>query len=707
MRRFFFTLLLYILPLLSAFSQKPDFNKMSPFVRKVASRQYDKEWRAKGNKTEKHKEKALVAFVRTNDVNALTSSDCVILASFDDIHIVKIPLRNLNALSILPEIKRIEAGRLSHLALDTTRIISNAREVNSESLDGNILTFSGYTGKNVIVGVEDICFDLTHPTFWSVDGQRYRIKALWDQMAKRDGNDGTLAVGRQFVDEESLLDYKRTADYRFDFHGTHTSAIAAGSGWNGSYSSSYVGIAPDADICLVCNFCGENHEVIDEEDQDLYTDAMDILGFKYIFDYAESQGKPCVINFSEGRYEDFYGETMYYETIEKLLGPGRILCASAGNDGSNNTYLKKSSYDQSVSTFIKAWGGRNTIFMCSDDEFVFTLDFFTSSGQKEQRTYSFDEVLKAQDQMRLDTITVNNSKYALTLCIYPSGLNPQEWGIEFYLDRVGGGRLGYDVPIMLTLEGKNVDIEAHSVVGELFANKTLCPQSVAAVPGHNIIFPASTKNVICVGSTSYPRTLNDFRGNPIEFGFLTNDKRSGFSSMGPTIQGFTKPDVVAPGENVISAMSSYYLESRPEEAAVSPDIERFQHDGRTYAWTVASGTSMSAPVVTGVIALWLEACPTLTPTQILDVIAKTSRREEGVDYPNNRMGWGEINAKAGLSYVLSEYTGITDVAFDNAIKHEKQRSYYDINGRKLQSVEGKRGLFLAVDEYGSVKKIIR
>ncbi len=177
--------------------------------------------------------------------------------------------------------------------------------------------------------------------------------------------------------------------------------------------------------------------------------------------------------------------------------------------------------------------------------------------------------------------------------------------------------------------------------------------------------------------------------------------------MGPTIQGFTKPDVVAPGENVISAMSSYYLESRPEEAAVNPDIERFQHDGRTYAWTVASGTSMSAPVVTGVIALWLEACPTLTPTQILDVIAKTSRREEGVDYPNNRMGWGEINAKAGLSYVLSEYTGITDVAFDNAIKHEKQRSYYDINGRKLQSVEGKRGLFLAVDEYGSVKKIIR
>ena len=177
--------------------------------------------------------------------------------------------------------------------------------------------------------------------------------------------------------------------------------------------------------------------------------------------------------------------------------------------------------------------------------------------------------------------------------------------------------------------------------------------------------------------------------------------------MGPTIQGFTKPDVMAPGENIISAMSSFYLESNPDNAAVSPDKERFQHDGRTYAWTVTSGTSMSAPVVTGVIALWLEACPTLSPSQILDVIAKTSHREEGVDYPNNRMGWGEIDAKAGLSYVLSKYTGITNVALDRVIRQGNQRCYYDINGRKLQSVDGMRGVFLAVDEYGMVRKVIR
>lgn len=708
MRRILFTLLLYILPIVSAFSQKPDFLKMSPFVRKVASRQYDKEWRAKGRKTERRNDKAIVAFVRTDDANVLTSSDCAILASFDDIHIAKIPLRNLNALSLLPEIKRIEAGKSCHLTLDTTRIIARAHEVNRQHLDGNTLTFCGYSGKNVIVGVEDICFDLTHPTFWSADGKRYRIKALWDQIAKKDDNDGSLAVGRQFMDEESLLEYKRTADYKYDFHGTHTAAIAAGSGWNGSSPSPFVGIAPDADLCLVCNFSGDNNEVVDEEDVELYTDAMDILGFKYIFDYAESQGKPCVINFSEGRYEDYYGETMYYETVEKLLGPGRILCASAGNDGANKTYLKKSLSDKSVCTFIKAWGGRNNIFMRSDGELAFTLDFLPYSGQKEKRTYHFDDVLKAADQMLLDTISVGNDrKYFLCLCIYPSGLNAKEWGVEFYLDRIGGGTLGYDVPVMLTLEGENIDIEAHSVLGELCANKTLSPESVSAVPGHNILFPASAKNVISVGSTSYPRTLTDFRGYPIEYNYLTDDRRSGFSSMGPTIQGFTKPDVMAPGENIISAMSSFYLESDPDNAAVSPDKERFQHDGRKYAWTVTSGTSMSAPVVTGVIALWLEACPTLTPSQILDVIAKTSHREEGVDYPNNRMGWGEIDAKAGLSYVLSEYTGITNVALDRVIRQGNQRCYYDINGRKLQSVDGKHGVFLAVDEYGVVRKVIR
>ena len=116
---------------------------------------------------------------------------------------------------------------------------------------------------------------------------------------------------------------------------------------------------------------------------------------------------------------------------------------------------------------------------------------------------------------------------------------------------------------------------------------------------------------------------------------------------------------------------------------------------------------MSTPVVTGVIALWLDACPTLTPEQVLQVIQNTSQRKPGMDYPNNDYGWGEIDAKAGLDYVLSEYCGITDVALREDVRSGKVKYYYDINGRRIRSVEGLRGIFFAVDERGVVRKVIR
>ena len=58
------------------------------------------------------------------------------------------------------------------------------------------------------------------------------------------------------------------------------------------------------------------------------------LVFKYIFDYAERMHQPCVINFSEGSSQDFHGyDQLYYELLAKLIGPGRIIVSSAGNDG--------------------------------------------------------------------------------------------------------------------------------------------------------------------------------------------------------------------------------------------------------------------------------------------------------------------------------------------------------------------------------------
>ncbi len=688
------------------YAQKADFSKMSPLIRQMAVSARVNETKAKSVERTRQDEKGVVAFVRCDGTDVIEREGCTIYATFDDIHIVRIPLSRIGTLSLLPEIKRIEAGKSCRIMVDTTRFIVNADKVHEGRGVGGSLNSKRFTGRNVIIGVQDICFDLTHPTFWSSGGKEYRIKALWDQLAQREEGHSALPVGKEIVGKENLFAYRHSADWSIDFHGTHTSAIAGGSGWNGRIDSPYKGIAPDADLCLVCNYSGDNKEVVDEEDLDLYTDATDILGFKYIFDYAERQGKPCVINFSEGRVEDFYGETMYYEAVEKLLGPGRILCASAGNLGSCKTYLHKNAGEDRLSTFIYAWGGMSEIFMRADREYRLSLDFIYGNGEKHTQTYSFEDVMQAEDETINDTIEVKGREYQIVYCVYPSGLNENEWGAELYLTKLGGGSIGSEPYVMLSFDSGEADIEVYSIIGELKSNTALCPESRTAETGHLIFFPSASKNVISVGSVTYSRTLNDYKGMPITFSSDSEGEKSYFSCMGPTIQGFVKPDVVAPGENIISAKSTFYHTEHPDDNPHA-DVERFEYDGCTYAWTALSGTSMSTPVVTGVIALWLQACPTLTPEKVIDVFSHTSRRRPDMTYPNNMYGWGEIDAEAGLEYILSEYCGITETESSRQRIQQGAMRYYDANGRRIRSIEGLHGLFIAISENGAVTKIVR
>ena len=91
--------------------------------------------------------------------------------------------------------------------------------------------------------------------------------------------------------------------------------------------------------------------------------------------------------------------------------------------------------------------------------------------------------------------------------------------------------------------------------------------------------------------------------------FVTNSKgrgqRTDYSAVGPTLDGRTKPDVMAPGTNIISSYSSYYMEANPDARDLLSSVKLFDFGGRTYPWTSNAGTSMSAPVVGGAIALWL------------------------------------------------------------------------------------------------------
>lgn len=110
-----------------------------------------------------------------------------------------------------------------------------------------------------------------------------------------------------------------------------------------------------------------------------------------------------------------------------------------------------------------------------------------------------------------------------------------------------------------------------------------------------------------------------------------------FSSRGPTIDGYTKPDVVSPGVNIISlrAPKSYLDKTNPKFRV-----------GQWY--TALSGTSMATPVCAGVTALILENDLNLTPDKVKNLLMQTCRK---IDPNPNNQGAGLIDAIAASASV--------------------------------------------------------
>ena len=114
--------------------------------------------------------------------------------------------------------------------------------------------------------------------------------------------------------------------------------------------------------------------------------------------------------------------------------------------------------------------------------------------------------------------------------------------------------------------------------------------------------------------------------------------------------------------NIVSAFNSFFLEKNPQSTELESNVAHFDYNGRVYGWTAGSGTSMSTPVVAGAIALWLEANPSLTPAQVMEVIRRTSTHPvDSLSYPNNEYGYGQIDIYRGLLDILG-VTGIQGIS---------------------------------------------
>ncbi|MED4163153.1 S8 family serine peptidase [Halalkalibacterium halodurans] len=136
-------------------------------------------------------------------------------------------------------------------------------------------------------------------------------------------------------------------------------------------------------------------------------------------------------------------------------------------------------------------------------------------------------------------------------------------------------------------------------------------------------------------------------------GNLTNFSSRGVKGKGGTVTVDGKewtwedrPTVTAPGQDIISTR----VISPTTALSVDKDAELIEPAHLPY-YTTMSGTSMAAPHVAGIVALILEADPTLSPLEVKEILQNTATNMPG--YQAWEVGAGYVNAYAAVDAALT------------------------------------------------------
>ncbi|MFL9833283.1 S8 family peptidase [Chryseobacterium terrae] len=167
-----------------------------------------------------------------------------------------------------------------------------------------------------------------------------------------------------------------------------------------------------------------------------------------------------------------------------------------------------------------------------------------------------------------------------------------------------------------------------------FSSTDILPPNNCA-NGYDCIGPGSlAKNIIVVGATDILPTLDERYSDQFDV------FKSGYSSAGPRDDGGIKPDISAVGTDVVTGYTA-------------------ENTVGSSSYQYGSGTSYSAPIVTGIIGLWTQINKQLfSGAELNAASAKTlmihSAYEAGENGPDPWTGWGFINAKKGAELLVAK-----------------------------------------------------
>jgi serine protease AprX len=202
--------------------------------------------------------------------------------------------------------------------------------------------------------------------------------------------------------------------------------------------------------------------------------------------------------------------------------------------------------------------------------------------------------------------------------------NHQQYNIRVVNMSLGAGVFESYHTDPLTLAAKRV-VDAGIVVVAAAGN---LGKGADGLPQYGAISaPANAPWVLTVGASSTEGTVH-----------RRDDKIALYSSRGPTMIDFVaKPDLVAPGTGTVSLAAPNSLFYLTKSAFLLPGMRSGLLGGQPYL--TLSGTSMATPVVSGSVALMLEANPNLTPNMVKAILQFTAEVKSRYDYMTQGAGF--------------------------------------------------------------------
>jgi hypothetical protein len=552
-----------------------------------------------------------------SSIAELQANGVKVTGKFSDFVTASIPVNKIESVARMKGVKQVGIARNARLLTDVAKGIVNA----DKAWDGtNYGLPQGFTGQGVVVGLIDDGIQFNHRAFLDDNGNT-RVKAVYlPNASSANGGttvsiDGVQMMGYQYTTPSQIGNL--TCDDDSESHGTHTTGCAAG-----SHVGNYAGMAPEADLIL-CG-CGSS-----------LTETAIISSAKYIGWYAQQLGKPCVISISLGSdigpHDGMSMTSRAYTEVANTYGA--VILLAAGNEADIIGHARKT--------------------LSSNDDYMAVTNNVSGSWWG-SATGACDIWNSTSDELQIKVIVGSSQSDWMTSGTF-SGVTV-EGGVDAYNNR-------YNLYIESSQSSATYVIKGQG--GNTISVYTDCwystlSSSSGSVSGYTIT-PGTYEGSMCDDMTS-PKVISvGAQASRSSDGYGQGDVAY-FSSYGIDCNGVNQPFITAPGHYVISSINGYdYYQSSSWSMT---------YNGQTYKWGQMSGTSMATPCAAGVVALYLQADPTLDVDRVKEVIAETA-----TSYPANSTspvmarGHGIINALAGIEYIL-QHQGPTIVSNPTSVSFE-------------------------------------